>query len=304
LTIAIRVRAAASAVVCCLALSAGPAAAQGNGHGNAYGHSKKPGAPGGQQGAGPSAAGSPELGVIGTGIRNFGSWLDDASVMPEGKGAFSVAFGYWRTPGYREFDFPAIDGAVGLTRRVHVGMSVPVYHASEPGGPVARGLGDFYLSTKIQLRDPSAEQGRMGVAISPVLEVLSYAPGPEAGRVNWALPVSLEVQGDGWRVFGSTGYFSRGALFGSGAVEVTLSDRISAIGAISQSHSIKQDDLSTALGYAQSRTDVSGGVNVSVSPAMMVFGSIGRTLSQQDPNSTTLVFTSGVSFSFDAWRAR
>jgi hypothetical protein len=298
------VGAAAGVVVCCWAASAWPAAAQGNGRGNAYGHSKKPGAPSGQQGAGPSAAGSPELGVIGTGVRNFGSWLDDASVVPVGKGAFSVAFGYWRTPGYREFDFPAIDAAVGLSRRVHVSMSMPVYHASEPGGPVARGLGDFYLSTKIQLRDPSEEQGHLGVAVTPVLEVLSYAPGPEAGRVNWALPASLEVQGSRWRAFGSGGYFSRGALFASGALEVTLSDRVSAIGAISQSHSIKQDDLSTALGYAQSRTDVSGGINVSISPAMMVFGSVGRTLSQQDPNSTTFVFSSGDSFSFDAWQVR
>jgi hypothetical protein len=276
-----------------------PAGAQGNGRGHAYGHYKS------TSGSGPSAAGAPQLETIpGTGVRNFGSWLDDASVLPVGRGLLSISFGYWRTPAFREFDVPVVDGGVALTRRVQLGFSVPYYHASEPGGPVARGVGDLFLSSKIQLRDPSSAQRRVGFALVPVLEVRSNASAPGDGRVSWALPGSAEIQSGGWRVFGSAGYFSRGALFASGALELALSNRAWVTGTISESHSIARDDLSVALGLSQTRTDVSGGLAVALSPIVVAFGNVGRTISKQDPNSATLLLTSGVSFNFDTWRVR
>ncbi len=270
-------------------------AAQGNGNGNghAYGHYKNQ-----VTNSGPSAAGSPELQISGTGVRTFGSWLDDATVMPEGVGSVAMAFAYWRTPAYREFDVPVIDGSVGLTRRIQVGVSVPYYHASEPGGPVARGLGDLYLSTKIQLRDPSAPGRHVGFSVTPLLEVLSYAPA-DASRLSWALPGSIELQYGRLRTFGTAGYFSRGALFASGAVELAVSDRVWITGTISRSHSVKKDDLSVALQLTQSRTDVSGSAAVAIVPGMSVFGAVGRTVSRRDANSATLSISSGLAFSFD-----
>ena len=98
-------------------LVASPVAAQGNGH--AYGHSKR--------GGGPSAAGKPEVqksaAIAGTGVRNFGSWLDDASMLPVGQGALTLSFGYWRTPSFREWDLPTTDAAVALAPRLQVGVS-------------------------------------------------------------------------------------------------------------------------------------------------------------------------------------
>jgi hypothetical protein len=276
-----------------VALCPAPASAQGNGRGNAFGHYKNQPAT-----SGPSAAGSPELQVSGTGVRVFGSWLDDATIVPQGQGSVSLSFAYWRTPAYREFDVPAIDGSLGLMPRVQMNVSVPYYHASEPGGPVARGIGDLYLSTKVQLRDPAASGRHVGFSVTPLLEIRSYAP-PETSRASWGLPGSIEFQQSRWRAFGTAGYFSRGALFASGALELAVSDRVWVTGTISRSHSVKKDDLSVALGLTQSRTDVGASTTVAISPGMSVFGAFGRTVSRRDANSSTLSITSGIAFNFD-----
>jgi hypothetical protein len=274
-------------------LFATPASAQGNGNGHAYGLQKNRGTTGA-----PSAAGSPELHVSGTGVRAFGSWLDDASMMGEGIGSMSLAFGYWRTPEYREVDFPVVDASYGVTPRVQVGFSMPFYHASQPGGAVARGIGDLYLSGKIQLRDPSTGGRRVGFSTTPLVEILTYAPRPDASRFGWAIPGNIEIRGTRWRTFGSAGYFSRGAFFASGAIEAALTNRAWVTGSISRSHSIEKDDLSVALGLTQSRTDVSGGMSVVVGPAISVFGSAGRTISRQDANSATFTLTMGMAYAF------
>lgn len=286
----------AASAVALVALTGATAFAQGKGQ--AKGHFKNQN----QGGAGPSAAGAPELQVSGTGVRNFGSWLDDASVMEQGRGYVSLAFSYWRTPAYREIDVPVVDAYVGLTPRVQFGASVPYYHASEPGGPVARGLGDLYLTAKVQLRDPAVEGRHVGFAVTPLLEVLSFAPQPGSSRASWALPASIEVRQSGWRVFASGGYFSRGSIFASAALEVALGERAAATGSISRSHSIDRDDLAVALGLAQTRTDVTAGLGVAITPGMSAFASVGRTISVRDAHSSTLALTTGVAFFFDAWQ--
>ena len=276
-----------------LAVAPPPVAAQGNGH--AYGHAKR--------GGGPSAAAAPELQVPGgTGVRNFGSWLDDATMMPAGVGALTVSFGYWRTPSFSEWDVPVADASIGLAPRLQFGASMPYFHAAEHGGPRARGFGDLYLSAKILLREPSSARGALGLSVTPVMEVLSSAPAPDQKRTSWALPGSAEWQGKGWRVFGSAGYFSRGSLFASGALEVALSERAYLTGTISQSHSTKRDDLSRARGYRQTRTDVNGAISTAVSDVLTIFATVGRTVSARDPNSAAIMVSGGASFSFSAWR--
>lgn len=284
---------AASLALSLLAM-ASPVAAQGNGH--AYGHAKR--------GGGPSAAAAPELQQVpgGTGVRNFGSWLDDATMMPSGVGALTFSFGYWRTPSFSEWDVPVADASIGLAPRVQFGASMPYFHAAENGGPVARGFGDLYLSAKILLREPSATRGALGFSVTPVLEVLSSAPAPDQKRTSWALPASAEWQGSGWRAFGSAGYFARGSLFASGALEIALSERAYLTGTISQSHSMKRDDLSRALGYRQTRTDVNGAISAAVSDVLTIFATVGRTVSARDPNSATIMVSGGASVSFSAWR--
>jgi hypothetical protein len=283
--------------------SASTAGAQGKG--NAWGRGRS-GSPSAASAPAPSQQGGADEGAgffvpAGAGVRNFGAWLDDSSVVAPGAGWATVSFGYWRTPLAREIDVPMIDGGVGLTSRVQVGFSAPVYHVGEPGGPMTRGLGDLYFNAKIQLRDPSTSSNGVGFAIIPVLEILSFQPGPDESRVQWALPASVEVQREGWRAFGTAGYFSRGALFAAAGGELALSDRAWLVGAITQSHSADTDNLSAALGLAKTRTDVSAGLTISAMPAVALFGSVGRTISRRDDNSASLSATVGVSYSFTAW---
>lgn len=282
-----------------VALALAPAAsAQGNGH--AYGLYKNPhpasGTTAASTASAPSAAAAGETQVPGTGIRNFGSWLDDATVMTPGNAFVNIGFGFWKMAGFREFDVPMVDGGVAVHRRVQVGASVPYYRASEPDGPVARGVGTVYLSSKVQLQDAASH--RVGFAVTPAVEILSNAPISGQGRVSWALPVSVEVQRSGWRTYGSAGYFSRGALFAAGAVEKAITQRTSLTGSISHSHSMDPDPLSVALGLAQTRTDIAGGATVFATPKMAVYGSVGRTISTPDANSARLMLTGGVSVNF------
>ena len=285
-----RVRRLFFPIMLCVACWPAPVGAQGNG--NAFGHSKR----GGSAAPVPSAAGSPEIQISGTGTRNFGSWLDDAGVVAPGDAFVSIGFGLWNMPGYREFNVPMLDAGLGVHRRVQVGGSVPYFYANEPGGPVARGFGNSYLTAKIQLREP--RKGRFGFSTTPVLELLT-APAVEGGsRHSWGLPLNIELQQSRWRAFGSVGYFSRGAIFASGAGETAIGNRTWITGSISLSHSMKTDPLSVALGLAKTRLDVTGSVSRAVSRRASVYGSLGRTVSRADANSAKLALTAGVAFQF------
>jgi hypothetical protein len=244
----------------------------------------------------PSGGASTEGQSYGVDVRNFGTWLDDASVMGEGAGFVTFGFAYWRGPGFREFDLPMLDSGMAVNKRVQVGMSFPYYYANEPGGPVARGFGNVYMTTKVQLRDPSSHP--VGFAVTPMLEVLEAAPLSGGNRVNWALPANVEVRREGWRAFGSGGYFSRGALFASGAIEAALSDRAWVMGSLSQSYSTKADELTMALALPRGQTDLSGGVTVALSQQIAVYGTVGHTISNREINSGTLNLAGGVSFNF------
>jgi hypothetical protein len=283
---------------------AAPAVAQGKGHGNAFGHAKTTAsaAPAAVTTAGASAPGGVPSGEL-SGVRNFASWLDDASIVKPGSGVMSFAAGYWRLAGFSELDVPSFDVGVGLARRVQVGASVPVYHASATGSPVARGIGDMYLNAKVQLREPAAGAGgRIGVALVPLVQILSAEPALGESRVSWGLPVAIEVQRSGWRIYGSTGYFSRGSLFASAAVELPLAERAWITGTLTQSHSTRADAGADALGLPSNRTDISGGVTWAAANRVALFGSLGRTLSRSHPTDTHLFVTGGVAVNFDAWR--
>jgi hypothetical protein len=275
------------------------ASAQGN---SAYGHSHKGSrvtAPSSPNSSSPSSSpGSvptegPSYGVD---VRNFGTWLDDASVMERGSGFVTIGFAYWRGTAFREFDLPLVDTGMAVHKRVQVGVSFPYYYAGEPGGPVVRGLGNVYMTTKVQLRDP--ESHPVAFAVTPMLEVLDSAPLDGASRVNWALPANVEFRREGWRAFGSGGYFSRGALFASGAVEAALSNRAWVVASLSQSYSIKADELTAALALPRGQTDVSGGLTVALSPKIATYATVGHTVSNREINAGTLNLAGGVSFNF------
>ena len=225
-------------------------------------------------------------------FRQFGVWLDDATTRAEGGGSVGFGIGYWRGAGASLVDVPILDGAYAVHDRFQVGVSVPFYR-SEYGGTTTRGVDDMYFSGKIVLIDPAVQDARFGIAVIPVIEVLS--PGFYDDRVHFALPVSAEFRASPVRVYGSTGYFSRGAFFGAGAVEWTSEQGTSVTFALTHSAPTSED----LTGVPGGRSDFSVAVGHPVAEVASVYVGVGRTLSSPDEaNKTSLAISGGISFSF------
>ena len=258
------------------ALTTAPAAAQGRGNG--FGRAQ-----------GAAISGGSAQAPAG---RQFGSWLDDASVVAPGQAWAALLFGHFRLPGGHQTDFPTVDAGFGVTPRVQVGLSVPYYRLHWSDGSTAAGVGDVYASSKISLIDPSSR--RLGVAVAPLVEIQNH-PAEGSGRLSWAAPVNVEYRADGMRLFGSAGYFSRGALFGSGAIEVPLSDRLVVTGALSLTRSMRDGLGAAAADLPPTRGDVTATAAYFVTPVLAVFGGTGRSLGS---HGTSLLVTGGLSISF------
>lgn len=238
--------------------------------------------------------------IPGTGVRHFGSWLDDASFLPKGKGWTTFGIGYWRSIDGHQWDVPSIDAGVAVDRRIHIGVSTPFSRASYGDGYTSSGFGDTYLSAKVGLIDPDQEGNSFGLAVVPVLEILSSGSVVEGDRrLHWAVPVTIERRFEGYRLYGAGGYFSRGSVFGAGAVEVPVSERVVVTGVLSHSRSLKDDPLSDAMQLSKSRFDLNGSVMYVVTPIVTAFGTVGRTISKTDANASTLAVSGGVSFGFN-----
>jgi hypothetical protein len=278
------------AIVSLALLTAGSAAAQGNsaGHGNAHQGGTTAGA----------AAGATPLPGSGTGSRTFGVWLDDASVAAPGGGWATLSVSSFNTDLFHEVDVPVADAGIGFTRRVQAGFSVPVYNLTPVGGAPVHGVGDIYLHGKIQLRDPEWSLDGVGYALVPIVEV-TRTPVPGESKVNWAVPVAIEARHAAWRWYASGGYFSRGSLFGSAAVERPVTSRLTVTGTFSDSFATKVFPGEPA-DLPRSRADVSGGASYAMGPSWIVFGSIGRTISAHEATSTNIAIAGGVSLNLAA----
>jgi hypothetical protein len=272
-----------------LLLLAGPAAAQGHGRGlgKTKGHGSTP------EGV------VPPPGVTGTGVRQFGVWLDDATISPAGRGWATFGIGYSRAPFGNQWDAPSVDAGVGVSPRVQLAVTAPFSKVSYTDGTVDRGLGDVYLAVKLGLIDPTATGRSFGLAVAPVVEFLSAGSVPDGGsRVHWALPVAVEKRFSKCRAYGTAGYFSRGSVFASGALEVPVTAKVTATATVSHSRSLHEDALSDAVQLARSRSDVSGGAVYFFSPSATFYASVGRTVSRLDANGSSLSVAAGVSFGF------
>ena len=152
--------------------------------------------------------------ATGSRLQTFGSWLDTAYVNAPGETWMWVSTSYWRSPSLREIDAPAIGVSVGVAPRTQVGVSLPYYHLTDQFGFTSHGIGASYGTLKFAL----VQDRRVTMSVSPTLEILSWNS-PQVGRVNAVLPISLETYAGSARFYGSTGYFTRGSVFGSGAAE-------------------------------------------------------------------------------------
>jgi hypothetical protein len=228
-------------------------------------------------------------------FRQFGSWLDDASGPTPGEGRMGIGIGHWRMPGSSQTNLPMIDVGYGLTSRWQASASVPFYRTTYEG-TTYRGLDDMYLSAKFTALDPSQNDAQFGLAVSPVLEVLSS--GAPDGRLHYALPVSFELRRAPYRVYGSAGYFSRGSIFTGAAFEWATASGWMLTSALTQSYSTKEDPLSDQLGVSKQRMDVTAGVAYPLADIAAAYVSVGRSLTSLDEGGTSLSIAGGISFRF------
>lgn len=209
----------------------------------------------------------------------FGSWLDDASVIEENGAWFGLSMGYWRANLDRQIDVPVMSGAVGLGSGVQLGASVPVYHFRAADGFSASGVGSVWVYGKAAVYNPDKPGRRVGVAMIPVLEI---APGNADHHLGWGFPVSVEVRGDGLRMYGSSGYFSRGAFFVAAAVEARAGDHASIAGTLARSAATEDTAASPLSSIARSQTDLGVSVAYALSNTAGLFGTLGRTSAADD----------------------
>ncbi|HXB56667.1 MAG TPA: hypothetical protein VN461_18000 [Vicinamibacteria bacterium] len=242
--------------------------------------------------------GSPTSAVI------LAAWLDDAETLAPGAATIGLSIGRAESLDGGETDAPVVNAAVGVSSRLQLSVSLPFYWASYNDGYNASGLGNTYVAAKVKLVDPN--QHAVGLAVAPMLEILSDAAVSDTtlglSRVNWALPVSVQVTRGPTRVFATTGYFSRGAVFLAGALERALSQRVTLTGALSYMHATGTTATSDLNGLSRSRLDATASVTVRVSPSLFVSGAAGRTISSLDQNGATLLASANISYAFSRTR--
>jgi hypothetical protein len=281
------VRAGLFVPVLVLTLAVAPADAQGRGNGRFKA----------KGGGGPVTSGSAApISSAGIAIRQFGAWLDDASILTPGDAWTSITIGHYRSLFGSQTDFPVVDAGFGLTRRTQFGVTVPYYHARFNDGTSVGGFGDVFLTGKIQLVEPNDDHA-IGLAVSPVVE-FSQDPIPGESSFGWGAPLDIEARLPGFRVFGSTGYFSRGALFAAGALEVPIGDRLVATGGLTMMRATNESPAADALGLSKGRSDITASAAYFLSPSIALFAGTGRTIGNADGTGTTFMLNGGVSISY------
>ena len=228
--------------------------------------------------------------------RQFGSWLDDASSSYRGDSYASIGVGYWRLAESSQVNAPMLGMGWGVTDRMQVSASVPFYHSSY-GGATSSGLDDLYFGAKYTLIDPTLTLSEFGLALNPVVEVLSADTGD--GRVHFALPVNIELRRQPFRMYGSAGYFTRGSVFAGGALEWT-GTRMIVTGSVTQSYSMKEDLVLDGMGVGRQNVNVSGAVAMPVTDRVAAFVNVGRTLTPIEEGGTKLALSGGISIRFSA----
>jgi hypothetical protein len=280
----------AAAVLVALLIIPGIAAAQGRGR--ALGRQPRSGTQGPASNQVP--AGSLAL-QPSPSFPQFGTWLDDATTADGGAGYASIGVSHWRGAGATQTDAPILGVTYGITNRAQISATVPFYRASYEGFS-GSGLDNVYVSTKISVVDPRAN-GRFGVAVGAVAEILG-AGFADASRAHWAVPLSMEFRGAAVRLYGSTGYFSRGAFFAAGAFEWTAPTGTSVTASLAHSASVHGVTIATTASVPPaSLRDASVFVSHPVSAAASIYIGGSRSFSETWIDGASSV-SGGVSFRF------
>lgn len=250
----------------------------------------------------PGVSSAQSVSIASSPLRTQLSWLDDAEVIEPGDAEITVGVGRSDTSAGHESEFPAAFVAVGVAPRVQVAASGTYYASSFADGATSSGRGDTYLIGKIAVVSPREHPG--GIAVAPVVELLSdlsvATRGSGSGRVAWGLPVSFQYTWTKAQILASTGYFSRGSVFGAAGVQWWVAQHVMATVSTMHSHATTTTTLTDQFGLSLDRTDVGGGVDYLIRPNVTIFGTLGRTVGTLDATGLSSFFSIGVTVHIDA----
>jgi len=221
------------------------------------------------------------------------AWVDGASLLAPGTVWAAVSIARWQGGGLAETSFPVVDGAVGLTPRVQLGATVPhVVGSSDPGGSIG-GLGTTFFSAKVGVLGDQTTNFRL--AIAPTLEVLSSASmlgvPVDRARVQWGLPVSVDLDHGGSRFYASSGYFSPGVSYIGGGLARQIATRVGVAVSLSRAWSSSSLDPTAP---ALTRNDLSGSASYDFTPHFGAYGSIGHTIGTTEESAAGMTVSGGV----------
>jgi hypothetical protein len=212
------------------------------------------------------------------------AWMDDASLMETGSVWLGVSMLRWHGSGTSETIVPVVDAAVGVAPQIQFGASVP---------RVAGGFGTSFFSAKIGVLTDEARG--VQVAIAPTLEISGAATNalPDGeGRTRWGLPISLHVDRETTRIYGSSGYFSPGIWYAGAGVARSIGNRAGVSTSFSRAWTASPSGAAVPPDALPRRNEISGGFSYDVRPAISVFAAVGRTLGMpaEEGGGTTLSF--------------
>jgi hypothetical protein len=199
------------------------------------------------------------------------AWMDDANLVAPRTVWLGVSMMRWQGSGVGETIVPIVDAAIGITPRMQIAASVP---------RIDGGVGTTFFSAKIAAFADS-DRG-FKVALAPTLEVLSRAAvlaGPAGqSRAQWGLPVSMELDGESGRYYGSSGYFSPGIWYAGAGAAAPIANRVSVSLSYSRAWATMAKPVGAAAIAGPHRNEVSGGGSFDLTPGVSVFGALSRTI--------------------------
>ncbi len=230
------------------------------------------------------------------------AFYNDADPATPGMLNVSTYFSYHRVPAGRDYAWPGASFNAGLHRRVDVSMSMGVVRSEFEDSRIDA-FGDTLIAAKVLLFGEGRR--RPALALNPMIEILgrpSIQDNPLApDRVNYVLPLAVQKSFDEFRVYYMAGYLTRGIAFNSAAWEINKWSRVTPVVIVSHSRLTHELGLISELGLNRSRSDVTGGVGVTLAPNWSLFVNTGRTFGRMDLNSTRYQVTAGVSFNVRLW---
>ena len=121
----------------------------------------------------------------------------------------------------------------------------------------------------------------------------------EAGksRTQAGLPVSVEFDQGGARLYAGAGYFTSGMWFAGAGVTASVGAQTAVSAVFSHARTTEAVD-----GLPHERNEISGGLSWSPIPRVSLFGSIGQSVATADADGAGTTVSVGVSFLLNTFR--